>query len=174
MLSERRRKNEKENERNRLHRLTDLQLDFNWVVKSNQVLFQECQDVIPALFTGGARRPRTQERTRRKKTGEKKRIEEKERRRKDGTEQNRREKKERNKVRIQLKSTKHHHLNHKVFFLKIFYLLTQDLIISQTGQITLLTTVVIKIQSNRTMSTIKTIFINQIDLSHYHASINQF
>lgn len=57
--------------------------------------------MIPALFTGGARRPRTQEWMRRKKTGEKKRIEEKERRRKDGTEQNRREKKERNKVRIQ-------------------------------------------------------------------------
>ncbi len=38
---------------------TDLQLDFNWVVKSNPVLFQECQDVIPVLFTGGARQSRT-------------------------------------------------------------------------------------------------------------------
>lgn len=27
----------------------DLQLDFNWVVKSNPELFQECQNVIPWL-----------------------------------------------------------------------------------------------------------------------------
>lgn len=38
---------------------TDLQLDFNWVVNSNPVLFQECQDVIPVLFTGVARQSRT-------------------------------------------------------------------------------------------------------------------
>jgi len=43
----------------RLYCPTDLQLDFNWVVKSNPVLFQECQDVIPALFMGGVRQSRT-------------------------------------------------------------------------------------------------------------------
>jgi hypothetical protein len=31
----------------------DLQPCFNWVVKSNPEWFQECQNVIPGLFTGG-------------------------------------------------------------------------------------------------------------------------